>query len=203
MYALLESHVYLLAFMASFWFNLCITDLLKAFAGRLRPDFLDRCQWSDLHHACTGDPRVIMEGRRSWPSGHSSIAFSTLGFLALFLAAKGGLLRSPVTPAPHATPATHIADARWTPLTPWVKGRAWPFVVAVAPLLVAGYIAISRTVQHIHHPTDVISGSLLGFTIATLAFRNYFTWDGTPRSPLVHLDDDGGDYTRLRDADHA
>jgi hypothetical protein len=39
-------------------------------AGRLRPDFYARCQLAG--GVCTGDPDVILEGRKSFVSGHAS-----------------------------------------------------------------------------------------------------------------------------------
>ena len=61
-----------------------LTDLLKVYAGRLRPDFIARCQ-PDYSKAafpddptvfiaediCTGDAHEILEGRKSHPSGHA------------------------------------------------------------------------------------------------------------------------------------
>lgn len=57
-----------------------LTNCVKNLGGRLRPDFLDRCQGSTQLGAdgftrvinCMGDPSTIKEGRKSFPSGHSS-----------------------------------------------------------------------------------------------------------------------------------
>lgn len=73
------------------------------FSGRLRPDFLARCKWDKVLQACTGyylvafliiylstkplrKTKTILDGRKSFPSGHSSTAFSGMTFLALWLA---------------------------------------------------------------------------------------------------------------------
>lgn len=60
-----------------------ITQIFKNAAGRPRPDFIDRCQPAPgsqdppvygLSNStiCQGDPKLIKDGFRSWPSGHSS-----------------------------------------------------------------------------------------------------------------------------------
>jgi len=43
-----------------------------------------------------------------------------------------------------------------------------------APMLVAFFIIISRVHDDLHHPADVIGGSLLGGSIATLVFNIWF-----------------------------
>lgn len=50
--------------------TMLLTDIVKNFVGRFRPDFLDRCDWNGSE--CTGSVSVVEEGRRSFPSGHSS-----------------------------------------------------------------------------------------------------------------------------------
>lgn len=71
------------------------------------------------------------------------------------------------------------------------------------PTLGAALIAISRIMDARHHPFDVISGSLLGMTMAYISYRQYFpplseswrkgraypirSWASGPRKP--HLDE--------------
>lgn len=60
-----------------------ITQALKNACGKPRPDLIDRCQPRLGSHdapryglsnstICTGDPVILKDGFRSWPSGHSS-----------------------------------------------------------------------------------------------------------------------------------
>jgi diacylglycerol diphosphate phosphatase/phosphatidate phosphatase len=69
---------------------------------------------------------VLHDGWRSFPSGHSSFAFSGLGFLALFFCGQMHVFR----------PRTDL-------------GRA---LLAIAPLLGAAMIAISRCEDYRYIP---------------------------------------------------
>lgn len=69
-----------------------LTDVVKNSVGRPRPDLIARCKpkkGTPEHtlitiSSCTEtDHHVLHDGWRSFPSGHSSLAFSGLGYLAL------------------------------------------------------------------------------------------------------------------------
>ncbi|KAF7322864.1 acidPPc domain-containing protein [Mycena chlorophos] len=124
-----------------------ITQVVKITVGRPRPDILDRCQ----PPAGTVDPvfglsdssicttqLLLEDGFRSFPSGHSSLSFAGLGFLAFYLAGK-----------------LHLFDKRG--------------YVASAAL-----VAISRTMDSRHHWEDVLTGSILGTTVAYFSYRQYY-----------------------------
>lgn len=104
-----------------------ITDIIKNAVGRPRPDLISRCKPASgtlgdklvTIDVCTETNHdMLQDGWRSFPSGHSSFAFSGLGYLALFLAGQLHVFR------PRAD-----------------LGRV---LLALVPLLGAALIAISR-----------------------------------------------------------
>ncbi|KAJ6138193.1 Phosphatidic acid phosphatase type 2/haloperoxidase [Penicillium samsonianum] len=135
-----------------------ITQALKNACGKPRPDLIDRCQpragskdlFPGLSNSsiCTGDPALLTDGFRSWPSGHSSSSFAGLVYTSLWL---GGKL--------------HVMDNR---------GEAWKALLVMAPLLAATLVAVSRIMDARHHPFDVITGSMLGIACGFVAYRQYF-----------------------------
>ncbi|KAK9374256.1 phosphatidic acid phosphatase type 2/haloperoxidase [Lipomyces chichibuensis] len=140
--------------------TIVITTTLKAIVGRPRPDAIDRCQpaagsidgypygLSSVDICTQTDRSVLEEGWRSWPSGHSSTAFAGLFYLSLYWAGKLSLYDN--------------------------KGEVWKTAMVMFPTLGAGAIATSRLLDHRHHGTDVLSGSLLGVGTAWMAYRLYF-----------------------------
>ncbi|KAL1964605.1 hypothetical protein VTN77DRAFT_6779 [Rasamsonia byssochlamydoides] len=136
-----------------------ITQVLKNACGKPRPDLIDRCQPRPGSHdhpvyglsnstICTGDPKILKDGFRSWPSGHSSSSFAGLFYLSLYLCGK-----------------MHVLDNR---------GEVWKTIIVMIPCLAASLVAVSRIMDARHHPFDVISGSLLGVFTAWASYRQYF-----------------------------
>ncbi|KAL8712217.1 MAG: hypothetical protein Q9225_006973 [Loekoesia sp. 1 TL-2023] len=137
-----------------------ITGALKNATGKPRPDLIDRCQplggsadppvygLSNSTICTQTNHKMLKDGFRSFPSGHSSSAFAGLFYLSIYLAAK-----------------MHVLDN---------KGEVWKTFIVLIPTLGAALIAVSRIMDARHHPFDVISGSLLGIIVAWAAYRQYF-----------------------------
>ncbi|KAG0128163.1 phosphatidic acid phosphatase type 2/haloperoxidase [Tuber indicum] len=136
-----------------------MTGALKNTTGKPRPDMLARCKPKEgaqnapvyglaSYDICTGDKHILKDGFKSWPSGHSSIAFAGLGYLSLFLAGK-----------------LHVFDTR---------GEVWKTMLVLIPLLAASLVAVSRIMDARHHPFDVITGGMMGFFVAYVSYRQYF-----------------------------
>lgn len=137
-----------------------ITDILKNWVGRPRPDFLARCGpklgtptdfFVDVG-VCTAPmgTRVLTDGMRLTPLGHSLISFSAFLFLAMWLFGQLQLLRN-VAAQP-----------------------VYLYLVAASPLVLAAYVALSRVQDYRHHFVDIISGSMLGCTVAVVIYRKFF-----------------------------
>ncbi|XP_017082285.1 phospholipid phosphatase 5 isoform X2 [Drosophila eugracilis] len=141
------------------------TSVLKITVGRPRPDYFYRCfpdgvmvlntsssssDTSILDFNCTGLPGDINEGRKSFPSGHSSFAFASFGFIAYYVGAK-----------------LHAFDIRG-------RGHTWRFFIAVIPFVIAALVAVSRTCDYHHHWQDVTIGGLIGLFAGYISYRQYF-----------------------------
>ncbi|KAI0773311.1 phosphatidic acid phosphatase type 2/haloperoxidase [Trametes elegans] len=152
-----------------------ITEFLKNRVGkypldesrRLRPDFLARCKWDKETKACTGSLDSILEGRRSFPSGHSSTAFTGMMFLSLWIAGATGAWR-----LTEPVPGRSIGRSKLARL-----------LLSLAPLAFATWVAVSRLEDYRHHKEDVIVGSLIGMACATITYLIYWP---NPLKPEQH-----------------
>ncbi|XP_073064448.1 lipid phosphate phosphatase 2-like isoform X2 [Primulina eburnea] len=133
-----------------------LTDAIKDGVGRPRPDFFWRCfpDGVGIFHnitgnvQCTGLKSVIKEGHKSFPSGHTSWSFAGLGFLAWYLSGK-----------------VKVFDRR---------GHVAKLCIIFVPLLLAALVAVSRVDDYWHHWQDVFAGSLLGLTVASFCYLQFF-----------------------------
>ena len=134
-----------------------VTCGMKNVIGGIRPDFVARC-WPDGNRvwaavgvpSCSGANDVVQQGRRSFPSGHTSMSFSGFVYCSLYLAAWlkiGGQDRR---------------LGRWEGI--------WKLVIVLAPTILAGFIGLTRIRDYWHHWEDVTVGALLGSAFAYAAW---------------------------------
>ncbi|KAL2546140.1 putative lipid phosphate phosphatase 3 [Forsythia ovata] len=132
-----------------------LTDAIKDAVGRPRPDFFWRCfpdgrdeydRWGNV--VCHGKKIDIKEGHKSFPSGHTSWSFAGLGFLSLYLSGK-----------------IKAFDRR---------GHVAKLCIIFLPILAACLVGVSRVDDYWHHWQDVFAGGLLGLTVATLCYLQFF-----------------------------
>lgn len=146
-----------------------VTDILKNWISRPRPDFLARCGALEGTatnilvdvSVCTaplGIPALV-DGMRSTPSGHSSISFSGFLYLSLWLSGQFKLFTK-----------TH-------PL--------YQYILVSLPLLLATYVALSRTQDYRHHFMDIFLGGNIGIFFAIVVYNRYFEsiWSEDAGSP--------------------
>ncbi|CAG9127914.1 unnamed protein product [Plutella xylostella] len=140
----------LLAWTLAMSANAVATEALKLSVGRPRPDFLYRCfpDGRPAAHVPPGRARSEAEGRKSFPSGHSSFSFCSLGFVSLYVCGRLG------------------AGGR--------AGRGARLAAGAGPLALAAALGASRWVDHHHHAGDVAAGAALGLALAAACYRRYY-----------------------------
>jgi len=167
------AHDSVIGYLETLSWTLGVTEILKTSIGRLRPDFQDRARryhcgnLGQTDGACAGwvgEPleegdKEFMRGRKSFVSGHASFAFGIATYWSMVI---GGRMV-------------------------WGK-RAKGHTVALGVLFQgalmasAAFVTGSRVDDGRHHVSDVLAGSLVGFTLAQVAYWRHFDTDGLPRS---------------------
>nr|CCA20441.1 phosphatidic acid phosphatase putative [Albugo laibachii Nc14] len=164
-----ESRDFLLALVQSISLSALFTQVLKNVTGRFRPCFYDMCGW-DFDMIWDGKENLCTlqkwedEGRKSFPSGHSSFAWSTLFLLTLYLLGRSRLV---------------TADRQDHIYLGFVKIVMLTF--CFIPTCLAAWISLTRSIDNWHHYSDILAGSLLGAGSAAVTYAyNYgsiFNWD--------------------------
>lgn len=156
------SHVklYFFGFVSTAFF----TGIGKMSAGRLRPHFLERCKPdidctlpSNMYRYiedfnCTNNlrPRDLSYITTSWPSGHASMIFFSMLYLIIYL-------ETVIPIFAKANPARKYKRL----LNPIILSSIYVGMIGLA-----GYVSLTRVSDYHHHPTDVLSGMILGIIMA-------------------------------------
>jgi len=160
-----EYHDLILGIFMNIMLTACLTSALKESIGRPRPDFYKRCfpdgiQILDAQGYWKCHPTnesAVREGRKSFPSGHSSWSMSSLAYLSFFLMGKMQVFSG----------IAHL----------------WKLIISWLPIFLAVAVGVTRINDYWHHWTDVVTGLTLGFIIALIVYvqfyKNPFTRAGT------------------------
>ncbi|KAK7276216.1 hypothetical protein RIF29_17352 [Crotalaria pallida] len=151
-----DLHHAILGLMFSSLITGVITDSIKDAVGRPRPNFFERCFPDKIpvfdtitgDVLCSGLPKVIKEGYKSFPSGHTSWSFAGLGFLSWYLSGK-----------------VRVFDRR---------GHIAKLCIVLLPLLIASLVGVTRVDDYWHHWTDVFAGGIIGLTVSSLCYLLLF-----------------------------
>lgn len=169
-------------------------EVLKRFIGKLRPDFLDRCQpdpellaapvqllqkYNDT--ICTNpNKQQISDGRNAFPSGHSTVAGTASTFLALYatMSYYTNLGRS-----------GRYSDRKHRLLLLYIN----LFLIAWA-----WYVAASAQVDNRHAAEDTIGGLIIGALIGLLFAHTCMSAVGELNAFVVTVEEQG--HTELDSA---
>jgi membrane-associated phospholipid phosphatase len=177
---LVDALVGLVSFLSALALTALLTDAGKVYCGRPRPDFFARQAEAAGAGEGVDESGLVRDGLMSFPSGHASLSFATATYVSLFLAARTAAL-SP----------TRVTS----PLTATLLSL---------PLLLAYFIAMSRTRDYHHNFVDILAGSLLGLSssLSVFSFWYRFPWQPFPAFPKAlwepDIDDDAHISKRLR-----
>ncbi|DBA04618.1 TPA: LOW QUALITY PROTEIN: hypothetical protein N0F65_012201 [Lagenidium giganteum] len=164
-----DTRDFLLSLLKSVSLAQLLTQFIKNMTGRFRPCFYDMCGWQrdvvwdGVTNLCTV-PKWEKEARKSFPSGHSSFAWSTLFFLTLYLLGRSKLA------AENRSECIYRGGR-----------KTFKLFICFAPTLVAAWVAITRSIDNWHHYSDILAGSIIGAFAAGLGYcYNYgsiFHWE--------------------------
>lgn len=152
-----------------------ITNLFKITVGRPRPDLISRCvpaagsTDASLYGLSTCEictqmsPSLLQDVFRSFPSGHSSMSFSGLAYLGIYLWIVSS--HSSNFSALFLASRLQLFDQR---------SDGWKWFAVMLPLFGASLVAISRIMDNRHHAFDVFFGSAVGILTSFVACYQFF-----------------------------
>lgn len=154
-----EFHNLVLGAMMNVMLTATITSALKVSVGRPRPDYFVRCFPDGVDNTDSGDytgyPKchpiaesILQEGRKSFPSGHSSWSMCTFAYLSFFLMGKLQVYSG--------------------------TSHYWKLILSWMPIALAVAVGVTRVNDYWHHWTDVAAGLMLGLGVAYMIYiQNY------------------------------
>ena len=182
-FALYESAVIISGLLCAIGITEGLTQCLKMYIGRLRPNMYQLCQISiinsnppfgtvALKYSTSITKERIREGHLSFPSGHSSLAsvsmvYCTWYFLHFYNHWSNTNTLQRRQQSGNGAIYQYSNNNLWTLL--WSELRTLIIVLLLPGWAV--YVGMTRIVDHWHHVSDVLAGLLLGSMIGTIAFH--------------------------------
>lgn len=121
--------------------TLLLTEILKVYVARPRPNYFHYCGYDKQKQMCTGSTKHQKDAKVSFPSGHASISFCSAVWLSLFIQSFFNF-----------------------------TGEMWWILLRFIPILIAIFISATRITDYMHHASDVVAGALLGIGVSTFVF---------------------------------
>jgi diacylglycerol diphosphate phosphatase/phosphatidate phosphatase len=200
-----DLHASLLGLSIGYSVSGSIVQFVRILVGRPRPDFIARCEpppgavnnqsfgLVNIGICQSNDTAFLIDGMRSFFSGHAILSAMGFGFLSLYLAGK-----------------LHIFDG---------KAYSYKLWFVSAPIIFSIWICLSRIADRRHHWQDVALGFVLGLFFAFVTYRQFYPslgdaechipyshrtsgWDTTNSGPRLPLHNRPG-WRRLFDSDGA
>ena len=160
--------------------TMMITSVIKSTVGSLRPHFMEVCnpdvdcsKYSNdvylLNYTCQANKNyesqeIIIEARRSFPSGHSSVSAAVMGFNILYIQLRYKDLNFR---------ELFYRNLGFNMCTVYLR-----LFLQILCIGVACFIAMSRVMDYYHHMIDVTSGFLLGSIIGFWVSQQCMIWLG-------------------------
>ena len=168
-FALYESVIIISGLLYAIGITEGITQCVKMFIGRLRPNMYQLCQFSieTLQYSTTITKERIREGHLSFPSGHSSLASVSMVYCTWYFLYSWNSYLEQIR-------SSNTNNYRYAGI-----GIRSLMLSALRTMLIslllpgwAVYVGMTRIVDHWHHVSDVLAGLLLGSIIGTIAFHS-------------------------------
>ena len=162
--------------MCAFFFSLALTEFVtnfvKLYVGRFRPNFYDMCGFDINTLKCTASESYITQGRTSFPSGHASMSACGMSILSHYLLGKISLMQT--------WEGFVLTRNEFLPFRRFLQ------LCAMSPYIAAIWVSASRIHDNWHHPSDVLAGSVIGYASACLSYFMFYPSLFDPKSAVPY-----------------
>ena len=158
--ALNDTHLTICTYAIATGVTKALTNVFKNYIGYLRPNFYNRCDF-DIDTLTCNDEEEEQNGRKSFPSGHSSLSFCGMTLFTLYLLRVFGV--GGITHGKNHQRQEEMVQRKQQ----WLAFRRRIIsMLCLLPMIICFFVAGSRVHDDRHHPADVVAGSLIGWACA-------------------------------------